>query len=344
MRLRASSIIGSGTTGKYPREELYEFVSSLCGSPRLRNARQSGLPVLAESARKSWKDRTDARPAVVLARVAKTFGGTPYVRQHTPSQRDQSLDGEKNRGRWPPSAPSCSDGIGLSVLPGALRLLGLAPVGCRRLTRSRVNVTAGRIILDASCVVSAPLPVLSGPPLARGHRSEGGGPFLSGPEGPPSAVRGLLAARAIVPGLFGPAPRHSSTSVDPQTLDFSVEPPLRRSWAMMEEVRSNFGESGSSWWRSSSVLSGRFCISRFGRPPGPTCGFCSLSLRSNPSNSWWRVSGPRLGSSGASVRISSSAHAPNWPMDPFVHGTGSKLPSDSPSARGRHSWLARALS
>src|SRR5881396_812248 len=110
-----------------------------------------------------------------------------------------------NRARWPPYAPFCSDGIGLSVLPGALRLLGLAPVGCRRLTRSRVNVTAGRIILDAGCVVSAPLPVLSGPPLARGHRSEGGGTFLSGPEGPPSAVRGLLAARAIHGGLFGVA-------------------------------------------------------------------------------------------------------------------------------------------
>src|SRR5207249_3820729 len=84
--------------------------------------------------------------------------------------------------------------------------------------------------------VSRPLPVLSGPPLARGHRSEGGGTFLSGPEGPPSAVRGLLAARAIVPGLFGPAPRRSSTAVDPQTLDFSVEPPLCRSWAITEEI------------------------------------------------------------------------------------------------------------
>src|SRR2546429_7606492 len=109
------------------------------------------------------------------------------------------------RARWPPYAPFCSDGIGLSVLPGALRLLGLAPVGCRRLTRSRVNVTAWRIILGASCVVSAPLPVLSGPPLARGHRSEGGGTFLSDPEGPPSAVRGLLAARAIHGGVFGVA-------------------------------------------------------------------------------------------------------------------------------------------
>src|SRR5436309_3535032 len=72
------------------------------------------------------------------------------------------------RARWPPYAPFCSDGIGLSVLPGALRLLGLAPVGCRRLTRSRVNVLAGRFILDAGCVVSAPLPALSGPSACAG--------------------------------------------------------------------------------------------------------------------------------------------------------------------------------
>src|SRR5881396_4038713 len=128
-----------------------------------------------------------------------------------------------NRARWPPYAPFCSDGIGLSVLPGALRLLGLAPVGCRRLTRSRVNVLAGRFILDAGCVVSAPLPALSGPSACAGPPTWGGGTFLSDPEGPPSAVRGLLAARAINPGLFGPAPRRSSTAVDPQTLDFSVE-------------------------------------------------------------------------------------------------------------------------
>src|SRR2546421_13068161 len=101
------------------------------------------------------------------------------------------------RARWPPYAPFCSDGIGLSVLPGALRLLGLAPVGCRRLTRSRANVLAGRFILGASCVVSAPLPVLSCPPLARGHRSEGGGSFLISTEGPPSSVRGHLASYAI---------------------------------------------------------------------------------------------------------------------------------------------------
>src|SRR6266581_3338245 len=113
----------------------------------------------------------------------------------TRSEADSSM-GNDVRARWPPYAPFCSDGIGLSVLPGASRLLGLAPVGCRRLTRSRVNVTAGRIILDAGCVVSAPLPALSGPPLARGHHSEGGGTFLSDPERPPSAVRGLLAGRA----------------------------------------------------------------------------------------------------------------------------------------------------
>src|SRR5437764_5673480 len=131
--------------------------------------------------------------------------GTPPAATCTPPRRRSLHVERQNRARWPPYAPFCSDGIGPSVLPGALRLLGLAPVGCRRLTRSRVNVTAGRIILDAGCVVSAPLPVLSGPPLARGHRSEGGGTFLSGPEGPPSAVRGLLAARAIHGGLFGVA-------------------------------------------------------------------------------------------------------------------------------------------
>ena len=86
-----------------------------------------------------------------------------------------------------------------------MRLLGLAPVGCRRLTRSRANVLAERFILGASCAVSAPLPVLSGPPLARGHHYEGGGTFLSSPEGPPSAVRGLLTARVIHATLFGVA-------------------------------------------------------------------------------------------------------------------------------------------
>jgi len=79
-----------------------------------------------------------------------------------------STGDRQKRARWPPYAPFCSDGIGLSVLPGALRLLGLAPVGCRRLTRSRVNVLAGRFILDAGCVVSAPLPALSGPSACAG--------------------------------------------------------------------------------------------------------------------------------------------------------------------------------
>src|SRR5881396_209578 len=110
-----------------------------------------------------------------------------------------------NRARWPPYAPFCSDGIGLSVLPGALRLLGLAPVGCRRLTRSRVNVLAGRFILDAGCVVSAPLPALSGPSACAGPPTWGGGTFLSDPEGPPSAVRGLLAGQPIHRLLFGPS-------------------------------------------------------------------------------------------------------------------------------------------
>src|SRR5205807_1850616 len=144
-------------------------------------------------------------------------GGVALRTERTPAPRRHSLRvGHQNRARWPPYAPFCSDGIGLSVLPGALRLLGLAPVGCRRLTRSRANVTAGRIILDAGCVVSAPLPVLSGPPLARGHHSEGGGTFLSGPEGPPSAVRGLLAARAIHGGLFGVADVRGSESATAQ--------------------------------------------------------------------------------------------------------------------------------
>src|SRR5207245_8506803 len=43
------------------------------------------------------------------------------------------------------------------------------------------------------------------PPLARGHRTWGGGTFLSNPEGSPSAVRGLLAIRAILVALFGPS-------------------------------------------------------------------------------------------------------------------------------------------
>src|SRR2546428_1373549 len=126
----------------------------------------------------------------VTARVAQAV-------ERTPLRRADSLHAPTSEGaRWPPYAPFCSDGIGLSVLPGAKRLLGLAPMGCRRLTRSHVNVTAERIILDAGCVVSAPLPALSDPPLARGHRSWGGGTFLSNPGGSPSAVRGLLAVRA----------------------------------------------------------------------------------------------------------------------------------------------------
>src|SRR5256886_14077908 len=91
------------------------------------------------------------------------------ARRTTPYGVGHSLHGDRQkRARWPPYAPFCSDGIGLSVLPGALRLLGLAPVGCRRLTRSRVNVLAGRFILDAGCVVSAPLPALSGPSACAG--------------------------------------------------------------------------------------------------------------------------------------------------------------------------------
>src|SRR2546425_1638112 len=151
------------------------------------------------AAKYSWIDATSIS---VDPEGVFTHGGRNHACPPWPNDK---------RARWPPYAPFCSDGIGLSVLPGALRLLGLAPVGCRRLTRSRANVTAVRIILGASCVVSAPLPVLSGPPLARGHRSEGGGTFLSGPEGPPSAVRGLLAARAIHRGVFGVADEGSGS-------------------------------------------------------------------------------------------------------------------------------------
>src|SRR5436309_3234790 len=132
------------------------------------DARQSSLPATAKSHGTLKNGCTESRPAVVLWRVAEAFRGSLYARQHAPSHRDQSLDVNDTRARWPPYAPFCSDGIGLSVLPGALRLLGLAPVGCRRLTRSRVNVLAGRFILDAGCVVSAPLPALSGPSACAG--------------------------------------------------------------------------------------------------------------------------------------------------------------------------------
>jgi len=103
----------------------------------------------------------------------------------------------QKRARWPPYAPFCSDGIGLSVLPGALRLLGLAPVGCRRLTRSRVNVLAGRFILDAGCVVSAPLPALSGPSACAGP------PYL-GRGDVPQQPRRVTVGRPRSPGR----PRH----------------------------------------------------------------------------------------------------------------------------------------
>lgn len=112
-----------------------------------------------------------------------------------------STGDRQKRARWPPYAPFCSDGIGLSVLPGALRLLGLAPVGCRRLTRSRVNVLAGRFILDAGCVVSAPLPALSGPSACAGP------PYL-GRGDVPQQPRKVTVGRPRSPGrsrhLCGP--------------------------------------------------------------------------------------------------------------------------------------------
>src|SRR5439155_20753578 len=106
------------------------------------------------------------------------------------------------RARWPPYAPFCSDGIGLSVLPGALRLLGLAPVGGRRLTRSHVNVLAGRFILDAGCVVSAPLPALSGPSACAGP------PYL-GRGDVPQQPRGVTVGRPRSPGR----PRHPEVPI-----------------------------------------------------------------------------------------------------------------------------------
>src|SRR5437899_2317118 len=104
--------------------------------------------------------------------------------------------------RSPPYAPFCSDGIGLSVLPGALRLLGLAPVGCRRLTSSRVNVLAGRFILDAGCVVSAPLPALSGPSACAGP------PYL-GRGDVPQQPRKVTVGRPRSPGR----PRHPEVPI-----------------------------------------------------------------------------------------------------------------------------------
>src|SRR5947209_9149817 len=106
------------------------------------------------------------------------------------------------RARWPPYAPFCSDGIGLSVLPGALRLLGLAPVGCRRLTRSHVNVLAGRFILDAGCVVSAPFPALPAPSACAGP------PYL-GRGDVPQQPRKVTVGRPRSPGR----PRHPEVPI-----------------------------------------------------------------------------------------------------------------------------------
>ncbi len=80
----------------------------------------------------------------------------------------------------------------LRVLPGGIRLS--APPAPRRATHRRGLglLRRGRpfqqiprechpqtgITLPAGCVVSAPLPSLSGPPLARGRLPDGGGTFL----------------------------------------------------------------------------------------------------------------------------------------------------------------------
>src|SRR6266699_3048431 len=191
--------------------------------------------------------------------------------------------------RWPPYAPFCSDGIGLSVLPGASRLLGLAPVGCRRLTRSRVNVTAGRIILDAGCVVSAPLPALSGPPLARGHHSEGGGTFLSDPERPPSAVRGLLAGgahprpsiwmcRPRTPGSIAPAGLTLYLGSPSPICAGRTSGPPREFDLPPDERRRGYGPRGADRrppgglrriWTHRGRAARRFCAPRHCRLPVP---------------------------------------------------------------------------
>src|SRR2546425_13253016 len=137
------------------------------------------------AAKYSWIDATSMS---VDPEGVFTHGGRNHACPPWPNDK---------RARWPPYAPFWSDGIGLSVLPGALRLLGLAPVGCRRLTRSRVNVTAGRIILGASCVVSAPLPVLSGPSACAGP------PYL-GRGDVPQQPRRVTVGRPRSPGR----PRH----------------------------------------------------------------------------------------------------------------------------------------
>ncbi len=99
---------------------------------------------------------------------------------------------------WPGEGsrpPSVSGSIQLSTLPvgpeWSSRLFGLAPVGSRRFTKSQTNVTAERIILGLSCVVSAPLPWLS-PAHLRGPPSHGGGTFLSWACALPSAALPLL--------------------------------------------------------------------------------------------------------------------------------------------------------
>lgn len=79
----------------------------------------------------------------------------------TPEEPDNKEEGSGEGSR----PPSVSGGIQLSALPvgpePSSRLFGLAPVGCRRFTRSMASVTAEQIILGHGCVVSGPLPWLS---------------------------------------------------------------------------------------------------------------------------------------------------------------------------------------
>src|SRR6266581_6417739 len=148
-----------------------------------------------------FMEGTRSRSPFAESRGVPTYAGLPDA--CSPWRPDR-------RARWPPYAPFCSDGIGLSVLPGALRLLGLAPVGCRRLTRSRVNVLAGRFILDAGCVVSAPLPALSGPSACAGP------PYL-GRGDVPQQPRKVTVGRPRSPGR----PRPSAAGY----LDLPPRPP-----------------------------------------------------------------------------------------------------------------------
>ncbi len=75
-----------------------------------------------------------------------------------------------------------SGGIRLSALPAPRRATHRGCLGLLRRGRPFQQIPWERhpqgIILPMGCVVSAPLPSLSGPPLARGRLPDGGGTFL----------------------------------------------------------------------------------------------------------------------------------------------------------------------